>query len=144
MSQWKNIGTVVALSIAAALAGTGCLAQSADDAQAEPENAVAAATAEESNTAADEATEKTGETSQACFGFNHVGRSFLPFVDVDPGFGCGGCGFGLGGCGLGFGGCGLGFGGCGLGFGGCGLGFGGCGLGFGGCGLGFGGCGGCF
>src|SRR5262249_11210201 len=47
MTQWKNIGTVIALSIAAALAGTGCLAQSADDdVQADTESAVAAEASE--------------------------------------------------------------------------------------------------
>jgi hypothetical protein len=130
MSQWKNIGTVVALSITAALAGTGCLAQSADDdVQTEPEITVAAADTQDNVVAADE---RTGEAQQNQWWGGFGGFPWL--------------GFGGLGCGLGFGGCGLGFGGCGLGlgfpfwggFGGCGLGFGGCGLGFGG----FGGCGG--
>lgn len=125
MSQWKNIGAVVALSITTALAGTGCMAQSADDDVTETE---IAAVDQDNNAVADE---KTGEAEQAQFGFGSLGF--------------GGCGFGLGSIfspwfsGLGFGGCWPfgGFGGCGFGgFGGCG-GFAGCGLGLAGLGCGF-------
>ena len=125
MSQWKNIGPIVALSITAAFAGTGCLAESADedDVMSDPEIAMAA---DQDDPVVEEQKENVGEAEQAWWG------------------GFGGCGLGFGGCGIGLGGCGFGlggFGGCGLGFGGCGLGFGGCGLGLGlgGCG-GFGGC----
>jgi hypothetical protein len=118
MMQWKNIATVVALSVTAALAGTGCMAQGADD-EATDDAPVATATPDQETqgaTASDEkADEKTGDAHQACFG--------------------GGCG-GFGGWGGGFGG----FGGWGGGFGGWGGGFGGWGGGFGGWG-GFGGLG---
>jgi hypothetical protein len=93
MSQWKNIGAVVALSITAAFAGTGCMAQSADDDVTEPE---IAAVDQDNGAVADE------NTSEAKQGF---------------GFGLGLFGLGLG-CGfnplfgvLGFGGC-WPFGGC--------------------------------
>jgi len=141
MSQWKYIGSVVALSLSAALGATGCLAQQgADDATSEPElaaaqpddDAIAGALADEQPGA-----EKIGDAKEACGGFGGWG-------------GFGGCGGFLGGGCAGFlGGCG----GFGLGGYGC-LGGGYFGgfppIGFaGGCwggGLfgGFGGCGGCF
>ncbi|MFT3772727.1 MAG: hypothetical protein QM820_45640 [Minicystis sp.] len=143
MSQWTKFGTIAALSLSMALAGTGCLSSSDADDEMVDEQGIAA-TADDDGVKADvqAADEKTGEANEAWWG--GFGRFGFPFFG-----GFGGCGLGFGGCGLGFGGCGLGlgFGGCGLGFGGCGFGgFGGCGFGgFGGCGFGgFGGCGGCF
>jgi hypothetical protein len=116
MMQWKNIATVVALSVTTALAGTGCMAQGADDDEATDDSPVATATPDQetqSPAASDEkADEKTGDAKQACFGG-----------------GFGGWGGGFGGWGGGFGG---GWGGWGGGFGG---GWGGWGGGFG-CGLG--------
>jgi len=132
MSQWKNVGAIVALSITAALAGTGCLAQSADDeAMNEPE---ATAVDQESDQGA------VGEATEACCAgggwcdLAALGTAIpgLGFGGFGPLFGaCGGC-FPVGGCGLGLG-CGVGLGGCG----GCGVGCGGCGVGLGGCGGGW-------
>jgi hypothetical protein len=83
MSQWKNIASVVALSISTALAGTGCVAHGADDESAnEPEGA---STTPVQNTTTAEASdrpgeERTGEADQACFfGTYFGGFGFNPF-----------------------------------------------------------------
>ncbi|MFT3765026.1 MAG: hypothetical protein QM820_05860 [Minicystis sp.] len=132
MSQWKNICSIVALSITASFAGTGCLAQDADDAASDPE--IAAVDQQRDDVADVQADESTGETKQACCGGG------FPFV------GCAsGCGFG-GAFPFGFGGCGFPVWGgltSGFPFGRCGFGCGFAGLGLG-CGGFAGGCGGCF
>lgn len=127
MSQWKNSVSMLVLCSAAALVGTGCLAQGPDD-QAADEPAVVAA-GDQAVTGA----EKTGAAQEACGGFGGWGGfggcgcfGGCPFAHCGFGgglWGAGGPGFlasaivgpllnccgGCGGCGGGFGG---GFGGC--------------------------------
>lgn len=130
MSQWKDIGAVVALSITAALAGTGCIAQGEDD------DGLSDEIADVGNDGAQaDQNEATGEAQQGSWFGNFIGCGF-PFAGAG----------GFGSCGVGFPCCGGGFPfggfGWGSGFGGCGP----CGCcgGIGGFGGGFGGgCGGC-
>jgi hypothetical protein len=65
MSQWKNIDAVVALSITAALAGTGCLAQNADDETTKIEIAAAAAASAASRSGAGSAAAAVGDRDVA-------------------------------------------------------------------------------
>jgi hypothetical protein len=74
MSQWKNIVSMMVLSGAAALAGTGCLAQGADDEAADDH--VVAPAGDHAATGA----ETTGDAKEAC------GCGFW------GGIGCGSCG----------------------------------------------------
>jgi len=133
MSQFKYIAPVVTLSLTAALAVSGCMAQGGDDpATNEPEVATATPDQQDEHQATPascpkDEEEKTGDAKQACGGFGGCG--------LGAGFGAFGFPFGFGGSGCfspwfsGFGGCGGFWGGLGTnGFGGCG-----CGGGFGGC-----------
>jgi hypothetical protein len=122
MSQFKYIAPVVILSLTAALAGTGCMAQAGDEpATDEPE--VATATPDQDPhqgapvSCPKDEEEKTGDAKQACCGgFGGFGAFGFPFgfggACFSPWFtGFGGCGGFWGGLGTnGFGGCG-GFGG---------------------------------
>jgi hypothetical protein len=105
MTQWKNIASVVALSISAALAGAGCLAQSADD-EASNEPGAAPATPAHEAAASDpeaQAKEQTGDAQEACFGgwgspgFGPFGCGVLGSARFFPGLAFGGCGGGCGG-----------------------------------------------
>jgi hypothetical protein len=97
MSQWKNIASVVALSISTALAGTGCLAQGADDENAnEPEGASTPPVQKTTTAAASDrpGEERTGEAHQAFFGCGPGALSFPGFfISSFPVCGCGGFGW---------------------------------------------------
>ena len=99
MSQWKKSASILALLSAAAVVGSGCAAQGAD------ESADESSVAEDHGATAHDA-ESTGETHQA-FGLggpifaSWVGAQALPFLANPllggigeagwlPGFGCGG------------------------------------------------------
>jgi hypothetical protein len=110
----KKLAAIVALAVSAGLAGTGCMAQS-DDEATDGQDQAAAPTAQ----VADAHSEKTGTASEKCGlgGFGGFGGCGLFGAGIPFWGGWGGCGiFGgpfYGGCGFGggWGGCG-GFGGC--------------------------------
>ncbi len=91
MSQWKNIAPVVALSISAALAGTGCAAQQGADDEATNDTDVAGnePTEDAKPTPAMPTTdEKAGDGNTADAKQAWFGRCAFPFL--------GGCGNGIG------------------------------------------------
>ncbi len=87
MTQRNTIGSMIALSLAAALAGAGCMAQGADDEGArEPEAATLAAN---EATEASAASENTAESAQAFFTLNPFDHLLFGhfFFDRAPYFG---------------------------------------------------------
>jgi hypothetical protein len=120
MMKLEYIASVVALSLTAALAGTGCMAQPEDDpATNAPEATSASSDPQDEQRAAPtscpkDEKETTGDAKQACwsgaafpwFGLGGIGWPYLGRggAALFPFIGCGGCG-GCGGFG-GFGGCG--------------------------------------
>jgi hypothetical protein len=90
MNSSKELAAIVALAVSAGLAGTGCMAQSADENEGQDEMAAPADQKADGN-------EKIGEATQKCgwgggFGFSGFGvRSPIDFpFGFNPGWGCGG------------------------------------------------------
>jgi len=84
MNQWKNIAAIVALSLTAALAGTGCMAQTADDTSSDPD--VMMDDQRIDPVADPQSAEQTGEAGQAWHNHCPFPR-FLPFFGFLP-FAC--------------------------------------------------------
>ena len=88
MNSSKELAAIVALAVAAGLAGTGCMAQSGDENEGQDEMAAPADQKADGN-------EKIGEAAQKCGfgGFGGCGCGFFPFTfpfGFFPGWGCGG------------------------------------------------------
>jgi hypothetical protein len=87
MNSSKELAAIVALAVAAGLAGTGCMAQSGDENEGQDEMAAPADQKADGNEKIGEATQKCG---CGCIGpFGLIAPIGFPF-GFFPGWGCGG------------------------------------------------------